>query len=1504
MTIWDTLSGRKETTTGGAPAAFDPSSAADVSSFLSSASIPDPSELHPLAGLNRETLDYLSLEDSALSELPGSQSALPSRGWSDDLSYGTGTTYLTALGIGGAWGIIEGLKKSPATASPKLKLNSVLNSVTRRGPFLGNSAGVVAMVYNGINSTLGYTRGKHDAANSILAGALSGMLFKSTRGLRPMMISGGIVASIAGLWTYPQNPVTSHHPSHSTNRNHCLQLTSLPPKSMVGARLSPDELDKLTAPTTLAPLHDSSGVAATPPPQLSLQVQNDQIPDPEARNGDCNASPIIPDPTSTPKTPILQLCTDLPPEHISHGDYAAHLQRSRSTASLPRRAPSVRTVIAAEAASSTGSLSPGSVFSSPRLTLADITPLPSPIQLSSPWKTSSTSSLSRVSSSASQRDSNLGPHDTDHLAIFNVLTTARSRPAPNTTAIGRDEPVPMPVGYQRPEPILSRAFHTRNRSLSEYVPPPPNAYHSRKLPTSGATPSKGISDTPDNAAKPPIQREQFLATQRGISVNPPLQTSSSSAQYSGNSDETTPESSRSGEEGDQSSIYNVQSIKSKQFRRYRLVRHLGRGTFSEVVLAAREGTGEPIDGTEELLSYKAAAGQLVAIKIVQYGPAGGANEERVEVSLKREVDILKSIDHPSVVQLKAFGNDSKRALLVLDYCPGGDLFDFVSKGNNRLQPNLAGRIFSELVDAVRYLHQNQIVHRDIKLENVLMNISAHQLGEIADLRLYPKALVTLTDLGLSRRIPQPPESPLLHTRCGSEDYAAPEILMGQPYDGRSTDAWALGVLLYALMENRLPFDPLPGTRGDPAKLRARTPHRIARLDWSWYFHADEDGEWDPAKGEGFEEARLCVEGLLKRSSKRTTLDDIAKVAWPQYESQSEWFLFSPSITDFALLLGVQLAIAGGHQPNSCRYSSSGSSVPKTSKSGAPLNNVSRHVTQPISQGASQAMLYATGLSTEDMSKPQVGISSVWYNGNPCNMHLLDLSNRVRAGVQKAGLIGYQFNTIGVSDGISMGTNGMRYSLQSRDLIADSIETVMGGQWYDANISIPGCDKNMPGVIMAMGRVNRPSLMVYGGTIRPGCAATQNNADIDIVSAFQVYGEFISGQITEEQRFDVIRHACPGSGACGGMYTANTMASAIEVMGMTLPGSSSNPAESKAKNYECEAAGEAIKNLLIQEIKPSDILTRTAFENAMVLVSITGGSTNAVLHLIAIADSVGVKLTIDDFQSVSDRTPLLADLKPSGKYVMADLHNIGGTPSLIKFLIREGLIDGSGMTVTGETLAQNVAKFPDFPSDQKIIKPFSDPIKKTGHLQILRGSLAPEGSVGKITGKEGTRFSGKARVFDHEDDFISALENKEFKKEEKTVVVIRYTGPKGGPGMPEMLKPSSALMGAGLGNSVALITDGRFSGGSHGFLIGHIVPEAAVGGPIALVEDGDLITIDAEKRVLDLEVEDSVLTERKREWQEREKNGQNRPTGITMRGTLGKYARNVGDASHGCITDSL
>ena len=541
------------------------------------------------------------------------------------------------------------------------------------------------------------------------------------------------------------------------------------------------------------------------------------------------------------------------------------------------------------------------------------------------------------------------------------------------------------------------------------------------------------------------------------------------------------------------------------------------------------------------------------------------------------------------------------------------------------------------------------------------------------------------------------------------------------------------------------------------------------------------------------------------------------------------------------------------------------------------------------------MLYATGFTEKDMDKAQIGISSVWYSGNPCNMHLMQLNDKINEGVTRAGMKGMQFNTIGVSDGISMGTKGMRYSLQSRDIIADSIETVMSGQWYDGNISIPGCDKNMPGVIIAMGRVNRPSLMVYGGSIAAGCGQMANNEKLDIVSAFQAYGQFISGEINEEERFDIIRHACPGGGACGGMYTANTLASVIELMGMSLPGSSSNPAESKAKQLECLAAGGALKNLLKEDIRPSDIITRTALENAMVLVNITGGSTNAVLHLIAIAHSVGITLTPEDFQAVSDRTPFLANLKPSGKYVFNDLYNIGGTPALLKYLLKEGLIDGSGMTVTGKTLKQNLESAPDFPADQDIIRPLSNPIKSTGHIQILYGNIAPGGSVGKITGKEGVRFVGKARVFEAEDDFISALEAGTFKKGEKVVVIIRYEGPKGGPGMPEMLKPSSAIMGYGLGNDLALITDGRFSGGSHGFLIGHVVPEAQEGGPIALVQDGDTITIDAETRVIDSDVSAEDMQKRKLEWKA--------PALKYQKGTLYKYAKTVQDASHGCITDA-
>ena len=554
-----------------------------------------------------------------------------------------------------------------------------------------------------------------------------------------------------------------------------------------------------------------------------------------------------------------------------------------------------------------------------------------------------------------------------------------------------------------------------------------------------------------------------------------------------------------------------------------------------------------------------------------------------------------------------------------------------------------------------------------------------------------------------------------------------------------------------------------------------------------------------------------------------------------------------------------------------------------------LNKYSSKITQPRVQGASQAMLYGTGMTDEDMSKAQVGIGSVWYEGNTCNMHLNVLSEEVKKGVTEAGLVGMRFNTIGVSDGISMGTDGMSYSLQSRDVIADSIETIMGGQWYDACITLPGCDKNMPGCLIAMGRLNRPSLMVYGGTIRAG---KLNGCKLDIVSAFQSYGEYVAGKIDDEQRKEIVKNSCPGAGACGGMYTANTMASAIEALGMALPFSASIPAEDPDKVTECHSAGAAILNLLKMDLKPRDIMTREAFENAMVLITALGGSTNAVLHLIAMARSVDVDLTLDDFQRVSDKTPFLADLKPSGKFVQEDLHAIGGTPAVLKFLLAEDMISGDCITCTGKTLAENVADLPELAVDQTIIRPLSNPIKETGHLQILRGNFAPEGSVAKITGKEGLVFEGTANVFDSEEDMVVALGKDEIKKGD--VVIIRYEGPKGGPGMPEMLTPTSAIMGAGLGNDVALMTDGRFSGGSHGFIVGHITPEAQDGGPIALVQNGDKITIDAENNRIDLHISDEEMSSRKAAWVA--------PPLKATRGTLYKYIKNVKSASEGCVTD--
>ena len=555
-----------------------------------------------------------------------------------------------------------------------------------------------------------------------------------------------------------------------------------------------------------------------------------------------------------------------------------------------------------------------------------------------------------------------------------------------------------------------------------------------------------------------------------------------------------------------------------------------------------------------------------------------------------------------------------------------------------------------------------------------------------------------------------------------------------------------------------------------------------------------------------------------------------------------------------------------------------------------LNRFSKRITQPPSQAASQAMLYGAGLDEKDMDNPQVGIASMWWEGNSCNFHLNKLAELIKQSVNDGKkMVGLIFNTIGVSDGISMGTEGMKYSMQSREIIADSIETVVSAQWYDALVTLPGCDKNMPGSLIAMGRLDRPSLMVYGGTISPG---SLNGEKLDIVSAFQAYGELFSGKMEEDRFKEIIRHACPSGGACGGMYTANTMSSAIETLGMSLPYSSSNPAMSEAKRQECLNVGDSIYNLLVKDIKPSDIMTKAAFENAITIIMALGGSTNAVMHLIAIAKTVYVDLDIDDFQRISDQTPYLADLKPSGKYVMEDLHDIGGVPAVQKFLLDEGYLHGDCLTVTGKTLAENLKSVPGLPDGQKIISPVLNPLKKSGHLQILYGNLSPEGAVAKITGKEGERFEGPARVYDSEEDTLKGLENKEI--QEGDVIVIRFEGPRGGPGMREMLTVSSAIMGAGLGNDVALITDGRFSGGTHGFVVGHVTPEAQLGGVLALLENGDQIIIDAPSRTLSVALSDDEIETRRAKW--------TAPPLRAKRGTLFKYARCVSSASEGCVTD--
>lgn len=554
-----------------------------------------------------------------------------------------------------------------------------------------------------------------------------------------------------------------------------------------------------------------------------------------------------------------------------------------------------------------------------------------------------------------------------------------------------------------------------------------------------------------------------------------------------------------------------------------------------------------------------------------------------------------------------------------------------------------------------------------------------------------------------------------------------------------------------------------------------------------------------------------------------------------------------------------------------------------------LNKFSSRLTEEQSQVGSKAMLYATGLSEEDMKKAQVGIASTGWDGNPCNMHLNGLASVIKENVWENDLVGFVFHSIGVSDGISMGTQGMKFSLPSRDIIADSIETVMQAQWYDANISVVGCDKNMPGSIMAMARVNRPSIMVYGGTIRPG---NLNGEKLDIVSAFESYGQLLSDEIDEEQMHKVLKHACPGAGACGGMYTANTMASAIETMGMSLPFSSSIPATHQEKVNECKRAGKAIRNLLEKDLKPLDIINKKSIENAVAMIIALGGSTNAVMHMLAIARAAKVDFSIDDFQEVSDRTPFLADLKPSGKYVMEDLYNVGGVPAVQKLLFDEGLLHEGCVTVTGKTLEENVAELPGLLEEQKVIHPVSDPVKKTGHLQILYGNLSPEGSVAKITGKEGTTFKGTARVFESEEDALQGIRGGEVKKGD--VVVIRYEGPKGGPGMREMLSITAAIMGAGLGKDVALITDGRFSGGTHGFVIGHITPEAQLGGTIGLLQNDDIIEIDADERKLNVQLSDEEIEKRRKKW--------TAPDLKVQSGSLYKYAKLVSTASEGCVTD--
>jgi len=555
------------------------------------------------------------------------------------------------------------------------------------------------------------------------------------------------------------------------------------------------------------------------------------------------------------------------------------------------------------------------------------------------------------------------------------------------------------------------------------------------------------------------------------------------------------------------------------------------------------------------------------------------------------------------------------------------------------------------------------------------------------------------------------------------------------------------------------------------------------------------------------------------------------------------------------------------------------------------NKFSKVLTQSDSQPASQAMLHAIGLTKEDFKKPFVGIASTGYEGNPCNMHLNDLAKLVKKGANENELVGLIFNTIGVSDGISMGTPGMRYSLPSRDIIADSMETVIHAMSYDALITVVGCDKNMPGALMAMLRINRPAILVYGGTIASGC---HNGKKLDVVSAFEAWGAKTAGDIDKEEYDSIIEKACPGAGACGGMYTANTMASAIEALGMALPYNSSNPAVGEEKKIESEEAGKAVRLLIEKDIKPRDIVNRKSLENAIRLLTVLGGSTNAVLHFLAIAKSAEVDFSLTDFEKICDSTPFLADLKPSGKYAMEDVHRIGGIPAVLKYMLKNDMLHGDCLTVTGKTLAENLADVPDMEEGQDVFRPLDNPIKKTGHIRILYGNLAEGGSVAKITGKEGLQFTGTAKVFNSEYDANDGISEGKVKKGD--VVVIRYEGPKGGPGMPEMLKPTSAIMGAKLGKDVALITDGRFSGGTHGFVVGHITPEAQEGGLLAFLKDGDQITINAETNKIEVALSAEEIEKRKENWKA--------PALKFNKGVLYKYARTVASASEGCVTDEF